>query len=124
MQAESETATEGKSILLELFGETPEVRLIDFFMDNPLFDFTKKEIIEELGMNKRTLYRVLPKLEEEGIVVVSRKIGRAKLYRINGNSVTVKYLRGIEKAHSLRDIGDQDDTSLDIENPDLRIETK
>ena len=124
MQAESETATEGKSILLELFGETPEVRLIDFFMDNPLFDFTKKEIIEELRMNKRTLYRVLPKLEEEGIVIISRKIGRAKLYRINRNSVTVKYLREIEKAHSLRDIGDQDDTSLDIENPDLRIDTK
>jgi DNA-binding transcriptional ArsR family regulator len=99
MQIDSE-ATEGKSILLELFGGTPEVRLIDFFMDNPLFDFTKKEIIEELKMNKRTLHRVLPKIEAEGIVVVSRKIGRAKLYKINKDSLTVKYLRGIEKTHS------------------------
>ncbi len=116
--------TEGKSILLELFGETPEIRLIDFFMDNPLFDFTKREIIEDLGMNKRTLYRVLPKLEEEGIVVVSRKIGRAKLYRINRESLTVRYLRGIEKAHSLREAGIQGNTLLEIEGPDLRIETK
>jgi DNA-binding transcriptional ArsR family regulator len=124
MEAERESMAEGKSILLEIFGEAPEVRLIDFFMDNPLFDFTKREIVEELGMNKRTLYRVLPKLEGEGIAVVSRRIGRAKLYRINLESPIVKCLRGIERAHSLREAGEQGESSVDTEIPDPQVKTK
>ncbi len=68
-------------------------------MDNPLFDFTKTEIIEELGMSKRTLYKVLPTFEEEGIVIISRKIGKTKLYKLSRENYVVKYLRLIEKAH-------------------------
>jgi len=46
---------------------------VDFFLDNPLFDFTKKEVIEALGMSKQTFYKYFPELEEYGIVKVSRK---------------------------------------------------
>jgi DNA-binding transcriptional ArsR family regulator len=86
-----------ESALLEALGRTPELRLIDFFLDNPLFDFTRREIAEALGMSKRTLYRVLPGLLEIGVVGVSRRIGRAKLYRLNGGSSIVERLRGLER---------------------------
>ena len=46
-----------KSILLKALGENPKLRIIDFFLDNPLFDFTKKEVFEALGMNKQTFYK-------------------------------------------------------------------
>ena len=48
-------------------------------------------------MSKRTLYRVLPGLLEIGVVGVSRRIGRAKLYRLNGGSPIVERLRGLER---------------------------
>ena len=78
-----ELYTKEKSILLKVFGENPKLRIIDFFLDNPSFDFTKKEVIEALGMNKQTFYKYFREIEKQGIVVVSRRIGRTKLYRIN-----------------------------------------
>jgi DNA-binding transcriptional ArsR family regulator len=95
---------ENETVLLEAFGRTPELRLIDFFMDNMLFDFTRGEIIEALGMNKRTLYRTLPKLEEMNVVEVSRKIEKAKLYKVNRESTIVACLRSIEKELSLKEL--------------------
>ncbi|MCD6469810.1 hypothetical protein J7L29_03310 [Candidatus Bathyarchaeota archaeon] len=50
------TEKEYRSILLKTLGESPKLRIIDFFLDNPLFDFTKKEVIEALGMSTRRRY--------------------------------------------------------------------
>ena len=85
-----------KSILIKTFGNSPKLRIMDFFLDNPLFDFTKKEVIEALGMGKKTFYKYFPELEEYGIVKVSRKIGKAKLYKLNGEHPLVKMLREYE----------------------------
>jgi len=93
---------EYQSILLRTLGNSPKLRIIDFFLDNPLFDFTKKEVIEALGMSKKTFYKYFPDLERDGIVIVSRKIGRAKLYRINLKHPLVTMLREYEKRISLQ----------------------
>jgi len=85
-----------ESILIKTLGDSPKLRIIDFFLDNMLFDFTKKEIIEALGMSKQTFYKYFPDLEEYGIVIVSRKIGRAKLYKINIDNPLVRMLREYE----------------------------
>jgi len=71
-------------------------------LDNPLFDFTKKEVIEALGMSKQTFYKYFPELEELGIVKVSRRIGKAKLYKINLEHPLVSMLREYEKKASLQ----------------------
>ena len=94
---------ENASLLVRSLGASPKIRIIDFLLDNPLLDFTKKEIMEVLGMSKKTLYRALPDLEEQGIVMVSRKIGRAKLYKINLQHPLVKALREHEKRLSLQE---------------------
>jgi len=85
-----------ESILIKMVGDSPKLRIVDFFLDNPLFDFTKKEVIDALGMSKQTFYKYFPELEEYGIVKVSRKIGKAKLYRINVEHPLVKMLRDYE----------------------------
>jgi len=93
---------EYQSLLLRMLGDSPKLRIIDFFMDNPLLDFTKKEVIEALRMSKQTFYKYFPDLERDGIVVVSRKIGRAKLYRINLKHPLVEMLREYETRLSLQ----------------------
>jgi len=82
----------GDSLLLKAFGNSPKLRIIDIFLTNPLFDFTKNELARELGMSKQTLYKHFKDLEEIGIVKVSRKIGRANLYKINLENPMVKML--------------------------------
>ena len=92
---------EYQSILLKTLGDSPKLRIIDFFLDNPLFDFTKKEVIEALGMSKQTFYKYFKDIEKYGIVNVSRKIGKAKLYKINLENPIVKMLREFETQLSL-----------------------
>jgi len=91
-----------ESMLVKALGNSPRLRIIDFFLDNLLFDFTKKEVIETLGMNKKTFYKYFQDLEKEGIVKVSRKIGKAKLYKINLSHPLVEMLREFEKKISMQ----------------------
>lgn len=44
-----------ESILLTLLGRSPTTRLIDLFLDNSLFEFTRTEIIQVVGMAKSTM---------------------------------------------------------------------
>ncbi|MEM4311492.1 MAG: winged helix-turn-helix domain-containing protein [Nitrososphaerales archaeon] len=102
MPEELYTKKEYQSLLLKTLGDSPKLRIIDFFLDNPLFDFTKKEVIEALGMSKQTFYKHFPDIEKYGVVKVSRKIGNATLYKINLESPLVKMLREYEMQISLQ----------------------
>jgi predicted transcriptional regulator len=82
----------GDSLLLKAFGSTPKLRIIDIFLTNPYFDFDKEELTRELGMSKQTVYKNFKDLEELGVVRVSRKIGRATMYRINRDYPLMKTL--------------------------------
>jgi len=93
---------EYQSLLLKVLGDSPKLRIIDFFLDNPLFDFTKKEVIEALGMSKQTFYKYFADLENYGIVKVSRRIGKANLYKINLENPIVKMLKEYEIQLSLQ----------------------
>jgi DNA-binding transcriptional ArsR family regulator len=96
------TNKEYESVIIRTLGDSPKLRIVDFFLDNPLFDFTKKEVIEALGMGKQTFYKYFPELEEYEVVDVSRRIGRAKLYRLNQKHPLVSMLRDYEKKVSLQ----------------------
>lgn len=102
---------ECKSVIIRTLGNSPKLRIIDFFLDNALFDFTKKEVIESLGMSKQTFYKYFPELEEYEIVKVSRKIGKAKLYKINVEHSLVKMLREYETKVSL-EIAEKEKTRI------------
>jgi predicted transcriptional regulator len=88
-----------ESVILTLFGSSPKTRILDLFLDNPLFEFTKNEIIKDLGMAKSTLYAFLPELEKEGIIKETRKIGKASLYRLNSESPLVHELKSLIRAY-------------------------
>lgn len=81
-----------ESLLLQFLGKTPKLRILDFLMDNPLHDFSKKEIIEETGMSKATFYKYWPEIEENDLVEDTRKFGKTVLYTLNEDSPAVKKL--------------------------------
>lgn len=99
---ESELYELEDSVLLRTLGNTPELRIVDFLLDNPRFDFSRKEIREAINSTKRTLTEKIPKLENLGIIKESRKIGRAKLYKINLDNEIVEAIRMIEENISLK----------------------
>lgn len=95
---------EQKSILIELFGRTPELRVIDFLLENNIFDYTKTEIARGAGITRPTLYRFWNKLEKAGLVTETRKINRTQLYKINLESPIIKKIMEIEMKVSLKEV--------------------
>lgn len=92
----------GDSILLKVFGRSPKLRIIDIFLTNPYFDFDKEELTRELGMSKQTVYKNFKDLEDMAIVKVSRKIGRATMYRIDRSHPMIKMLNESVKETSFQ----------------------
>jgi len=93
---------EEDSLLIRALGNSPKLRILDYLLDYKLNDFTKKEIVEALGMSKLTFYKYFKDLEELGLVMASRKIGRATLYKVNLNNPMVKMLIEYETKLSLQ----------------------
>ena len=110
-----------ESIFLRMFGRSPQTRIIDLFLDNPFFEFTRLEMVEALGMAKITMYNTIPLIEQSGIIVPSRKIGRSQLYRLNADSETVKNLRSMIKDISYK-IAESELEQLD--SPIIKAENK
>ena len=77
MRGEKKYKDLGETILVKMFGNSPKLRILDIFLDNPCFDFSKSGVVRELGISKQTFYKNFKDLEELGIVKFSRSIGRA-----------------------------------------------
>ena len=71
---------------------------MDIFLTNPHFDFAKEELARELGMSKQTVYKNFKDLEELGVVRISRKIGKATMYRIDRNHPLVNLVKTLNES--------------------------
>lgn len=85
--------------MLQDLGDSPQLRIIDFFLDNRS-DYSKKEIIECIGISKTTFYKVWPVLEKFEIFVPTRKYGNTQLYSLNKQSLIVKQFMSLDSALS------------------------
>lgn len=80
-----------ESIFLEHVGDNPRMRLLQYLIEGRDFDYTLTDLLNA-GVSWGTLNTLVPKLLELGIVVKTRKIGRATLYKINLKNVAVRQL--------------------------------
>ncbi len=83
---------ENKTAFLEIFGDSPILRVMDFLVVNEDFDYSMTDIASLSGTGYSTLKIFWDKLEKEGIVVNTRIVGKAKMYKLNlANPVTKKF---------------------------------
>lgn len=85
-----------KSLLLQLTGEMPLFKILDFLVENKGIDFTKKDIAEGAGISKASLFNYWPELEKNNIVRITRKFGKTKLYTLNTESPITKKILELE----------------------------
>jgi hypothetical protein len=90
------------SIFVEIFGESPLIKVLDFFLTFPSFDYSKTQVADEVGISRITMEKIWKELIKKEIIVKTRSIGRAELYRLNTENPRVKILMriGIELASS------------------------
>jgi len=82
----------GKSLLLEFLGDTPFLRVMDFLIENSIFDYTKTDIAENAEISRASLYKIWPILEQYDIMSETRRIGNTVLYRLNKENPVVQKL--------------------------------
>lgn len=80
------------TIFREFFGDTPKIRVLEYLLEGRELDASLGDIAEGAGINRVTLFRLWSKLEKLKIVVHTRNIGNAKLYKINMSNPRVKNL--------------------------------
>lgn len=81
-----------ETLLLKYLGASPTLRIIDFFLDNPLSDFSKNEIANSLAMSRVTFFKYWKELEKSGAAKSTRQIGRATMYQLDRGNDVVKQL--------------------------------
>lgn len=86
-----------ESLFVEFFGDYPLIRVLDFLVENDAFDYSKKEIASQANVSWNTPESFWKKLEEKKLVVFTRKIGKAGLYKLNAQNPAVQKLLELDK---------------------------
>lgn len=85
-----------KSMFLELVGDNPIMRVIDFLIENKGTDFCKAGIAKGAGISRTSLFYCWSAIEKAGILRKTRKFGKTTLYTLDTKSPVVKKMLELE----------------------------
>lgn len=88
---------EEKSVFVEYFGDYPLIRILDFLILSRDVDYSMTEIAKNSGVGWTSFSEIWPHLVKKKIVIFTRKIGNAKLFRLNISNPWVKELIKMDK---------------------------
>jgi len=74
---------QNKSLFLMKFGDTPQLRVLDFLIDNHFFDYPMTEIAKESNVSYNSIVKFFPELVKSNFVVKTRKIGKSDYFKLN-----------------------------------------
>lgn len=82
--------------LSKLFGDCPNVKILECFADNYKEDLSVSDIIYMCDVPRTTVYRKIKKLVEDGIIKETKRYGKTKLYRLNMENEIAKAIVYLE----------------------------
>lgn len=83
---------EEESLFIGFMGDSPTVRILDYLLTERELDFSITDLAENAGIGRATLYRIWSPLLENKIVIPTREIGKAKLFKLNMKNPKIKKL--------------------------------
>ncbi|MBS3056235.1 MAG: hypothetical protein J4473_02250 [Candidatus Aenigmarchaeota archaeon] len=86
-----------ESLFVRMLGNSPALRLIDFFIGSPDFDFSMTEISKDTGISWVVLERIIPEFLNAGVIKETRQVGKSKMFMLNEENEISKYLIGMDK---------------------------
>ncbi len=98
---------ERKSLFIGFMGDSPTVRVLDYLLTERELDFSITDIAENAGIGRATLYRIWGHLTKNQIIIHTRDIGKAKLFKLNVQNVMVKKLMELYDMLILKELREQ-----------------
>ena len=74
------------------FGDTPQLRVIDFLIENHFWDFPLTEIARGSNVSYNSLKSFLSDFIKSGVVTKTRRLGKSDYYKLNTDNQFVKNL--------------------------------
>lgn len=93
-----------ETAFIETFGNSPFIRVIDFFLTYQDFDYSKTEVAREVGISPITIEKIWNSLIGRGFIIETRALGNAKLYKLNKENPVVKELLKLDAKLIMQDI--------------------
>ena len=93
-----------QSLFIEFMGDSPMIRVLDFLLTERDLDFSITDMAKNSGIGRATLYRVWDSLIKNKVIVSTRIIGRAKLYKLNKENIVIKKLIEIDDTLMLKEL--------------------
>jgi len=81
-----------ETVFIEVFGNNPITKVLDFLITFQLFDYPLTEIAKNSGVSYSTLQTFWDKLEKNKIVIKTRRVGKSDLFKLNINNPAIKQL--------------------------------
>jgi len=72
------------------------LRIIDFLIDNLVYDYSLVEIAKGAGVAYTTLIDLFPDLIKKEIVKETRQVGKSKMYQLNRENPAVKVILAVD----------------------------
>jgi DNA-binding transcriptional regulator GbsR (MarR family) len=85
-----------KSLFVEYLGDSPYVRVLDYFIMNDTFDCSLQDIADYTGLSRNTITKVLRQMLKLDIIIKTREIGRANMTQLNKSNPYVAYLKTLD----------------------------
>ena len=81
-----------ESIFIEVFGNNPVMKVLDFLITYQSYDYSLTEIAKNSEVSYSTLQTFWNNLERNKIVIKTRRIGKSDMYKLNTSNPAVKQL--------------------------------
>jgi len=81
-----------ETLFKRALGDTPKIRVLEFLIEGREFDYSISEIAEGAEIGRTTFFRIFGDLVKAEIIVPTREIGNAKLFKLNTKNAFVKKL--------------------------------
>ncbi len=79
-----------ETLFKKALGDTPQIRVLEFLIEGREFDYSISDIAEGAEIGRTTLFRIFDELIKNKIILSTRIIGNAKLYKLNQENIFVK----------------------------------
>ncbi|MBI3032893.1 hypothetical protein HYY69_05430 [Candidatus Woesearchaeota archaeon] len=95
---------ETKSLFIEVMGDSPTIKILDYLLTERHLDFSITDMANNAGIGRATLYRVWDDLIKNNIIIPTRTIGKAKLFKLNEENPVIKKLIEIDDMLILKEL--------------------
>ena len=76
----------------DVFGNSPQTKILDFLANHPNYDYNVSDISKNSDVSRPTVYKIIEILLKKKLIVKTRESGNSSLYKLNMDNKLVQVI--------------------------------